>query len=210
MTCANLGNLEDGYSTRLDFHGRFTRFCITSFAIRGLRTSPQKLATLHKDQITRCLFCANRLLAWQVGLGPVQKERLRYFSDSGFVMMTFCCFFVLSACQSFSSFIPDVFENLTVVLKTANLMIELEPKAGHKVNNLGRIILQRLESVQRAQENQKSLRGNDTFLQNGIGIGAESSDMSSGTFEEFDYGSRETGVFGFESLWDFSMIFPAN
>jgi len=48
--------------TFLDFTSRFTRFCIMSYAIKFLRNSPQHLTALQKDQIRRCVACANHVL----------------------------------------------------------------------------------------------------------------------------------------------------
>jgi hypothetical protein len=46
---------ESEHGPFLDYHGRFTRFCITSYGVKCLRTLPQDLSPLQKDQIRRCV-----------------------------------------------------------------------------------------------------------------------------------------------------------
>lgn len=84
--------------TFLDFTARFTRFCITSYAIKFLRSSSQNLTPLQKDQIRRCVACANHVLEWLLGRSPIQKDRLRYIDDTAWVMDSFCCLFIISVC----------------------------------------------------------------------------------------------------------------
>jgi hypothetical protein len=116
----------------------------------------------------------------------------------------------MSACQTFSSIVADFQEHLTVVSRTARLMIELEPNFDHKVNKLARTILERLELVKSALGNDRN-HVDEEITSHDIGETAvESHSMGPGlAYGAFDFSAKEDGLFGMEPLWDLSMMFPS-
>ena len=194
----------------LDYAGRFTRFCITSYAIKCLRNTPQGLTPLQKNQIRRCVSCANHVLEWPLSRSPIEKDRLRYVDDSACIMISFCCLFILSACQSFTTSIPNIENSLDNVIEAATLMVDLAFNAEHKAHIQGSFILKRAESLRTAVEHLR------TQERNGINFEplTEShvpavQDNSSLIFEGLDHVLNEDGFFGMEPIWDFSLLFPS-
>lgn len=191
----------------LDYAGRFTRFCITSYAIKCLRTSPQGLTPLQKDQVRRCVSCANHVLKWMLSRSPIQKDRLRYVDDTACIMVAFCCLFILSVCQTFTSSIPNISDNLDNVIEAAQLMIDLAFNREHMAHIQGKFILKRAESLRVVLENLRAERPRSrlgTPPQRSVDVVPETE-----VFEGFDQMFNEEGFFGMEPIWDFSLLFPS-
>jgi hypothetical protein len=103
--CAHLQAMElllicglDERGTLLEYHARYTRFCITSYAVKHVRNLPQGLTSLQRQQIQRCVACASHVLEWPISRGPIQKDKLRYVDDSAVISM-FSLLSCLTHCQ---------------------------------------------------------------------------------------------------------------
>ncbi|KAH7354802.1 hypothetical protein BKA65DRAFT_228867 [Rhexocercosporidium sp. MPI-PUGE-AT-0058] len=198
--------------TFLDFTARFTRFCITSYAIKFLRNSSHSLTPLQKDQIRRCVSCANQVLEWPLGRSPIQKDRLRYVDDTACVMDSFCCLFIISVCQTYASIIPNIFDILDNVIETAQLMADLQVgfDDSHMVHVQGSFILKRAESLRAALESSmvpdkqgqalvSPPPSNDSVIP----------DPHPNLFEGLDSMLNEEDFYALEPIWDFSLLFPS-
>ncbi|KAK0119957.1 hypothetical protein ONS95_011381 [Cadophora gregata] len=198
--------------TFLDFTARFTRFCITSYAIKFLRNSPQSLTALQKDQIRRCVACANHVLEWPLGRSPIQKDRLRYVDDTACVMDSFCCLFVISVCQTYASIIPNIFDVLDNVIETAQLMVDLQVgfDDSHMVHVQGSFILKRAESMRTALETSMTLdkQQDQAIISPPASTGSTIPEPPI-MFEGLDMILNEEGFYAMEPLWDFSLLFPS-
>src|ERR1700761_2731561 len=81
--------LQGGYGLGLDFHFRYARFCISSYALRFIQAHPSSLTSSESASVKQCMQYALDILDWTMDLSPVGKDALRYMSDFGFVMITF-------------------------------------------------------------------------------------------------------------------------
>lgn len=194
----------------LDYHGRFTRFCIASYAIKCLRISSQGVTPLQRSQIQRCVNCANHVLDFPLGRGPIQKDNLRYVDDAACIMISFCCIFILSACQSFSSIIPNISECLDNVTDAGHLMVELSINPDHKPHIQGTFILKRVETLRTALESSSlhAYPGTDLDEPTETRFPSPTSETARLMSEGFDQLFHEDGLFGIEPIWDFSMMLP--
>jgi len=189
----------------MDYFGRFTRFCITSYAIKFLRRPRQGLTSLQQDQVRRCVACAIDVLDWPLSLNPIQKDRLRYVPDSSCVMVSFCGLFVLSACQTFTSCVSNIDENLEYVSEAAQLMLDLSINAEHKPHIQGTYILKRVDEVRKAVEHSKVVDVAESLTESR----PVTADGSSGlTLGSPDLSLNDNAFFDMEPIWDFSMLFP--
>ncbi|KAH7410876.1 hypothetical protein BKA64DRAFT_662043 [Cadophora sp. MPI-SDFR-AT-0126] len=198
--------------TFLDFTGRFSRFCIMSYAIKFLRNSPQNLTPLQKDQIRRCVACANHVLEWPLGRSPIQKDRLRYVDDTACVMDSFCCLFILSVYQSYASVIPNIADILDNVIETAQLMVDLQVgfDDSHMVHVQGAFILKRAESMRVALETSKPAdKQQDQAIVTPPASTSSTMPEPPALFEGLDMMLNEEGFYAMEPLWDFSLLFPS-
>ncbi|KAG4438073.1 hypothetical protein IFR05_006439 [Cadophora sp. M221] len=196
----------------LDYFSRFTRFCITSYAIKFLRNSSQNLTTLQKDQIRRCVVCANHVLEWPLSRSPIQKDKLRYVDDTACVSNSFCCLFILSVCQTYASIIPNIFDILDNVIETAQLMADLQVGFDYSrmVHAQGCFILKRAESLRSALENAKvSDRQDQTVVSPSASNSSVILEPPPNLFEGLDLMMSEDGFNAMEPIWDFSLLFPS-
>jgi hypothetical protein len=68
---------------------------------------------------------AVQVLDWPLKLSPVKRDQLRYISDLSWVMMLFCCHFIVSACGTFGSVISEVTASLEKTAEVAQLIMSL-------------------------------------------------------------------------------------
>jgi hypothetical protein len=133
-----------------DLRVRFVQFCITTYSIRPLKFNENGIDGLlpaQKEAIAMCAEGASNVLAWLLDLELANKDRLRYLYDFGFVMLSFCAFFILQACQAFGSAIPRGDEYIHVVAKASQLMVELAIDPKHAPAVYGHSILLLLDKV---------------------------------------------------------------
>ena len=111
---------------------------------------------------------ASQVLTWALDLGPASKDRLRYLNDLGFVMLSFCAFFILQAFQAFGSAVPQSSDYLDTVAEAAQLMIELAMDSKHAPAVYGRSILTRLARVREANLGQAQAGSNTAFTSHSL------------------------------------------
>ncbi|KAL2070631.1 hypothetical protein VTL71DRAFT_13657, partial [Oculimacula yallundae] len=196
----------------LDFNARFTRFCITSYTIKFLRNSSHSLTPSQKDQIRRCVACANHVLKWPLSRSPIQKDRLRFVDDTACVMNSFCCLFIISVCQAYAPLIPDIFDVLDNVIETAQLMVELQ--VGFDDSNMmhvqGSAIAKRAESMRAALDGSRVVESVDqAVVASPLAPDESGLPENQALFEGLDLMLGEDGFFGMEPIWDFPLLFPS-
>jgi hypothetical protein len=114
---------SDGLGAILDYIGKFMRFAHATFAVRQLKGYPESPSSLQKEQVKRCSVRVMEVLDWPLKLGPVKTDQLRYVSDNSWIMILFCCHFVVATCGTFTSIIPDVTADLEKVTRVAQLIM---------------------------------------------------------------------------------------
>lgn len=159
-----LTSTGDNHEYLLEYHCRFTRFYISSYAVRSLRKSDEELSPLQQVQIKRCVAYVIALLEWPLRMSPIQQDRLQYIPGSSTTMATFSALFLLSTCQHFTSIVTDVDESLDVVMKIGHMMVRLSVDEMHRPHINGTLLLKNVESVRAVLDARKKVavsKGND-------------------------------------------------
>ncbi|KAH8660280.1 hypothetical protein BX600DRAFT_499485 [Xylariales sp. PMI_506] len=195
--------IGDGRGATLDYLGRFTRFAIATYGVRHLRQSPENLSCLQKDQIRRCSARAVLVLDWPLNLGLVRREGLRYVSDYSWIMILFCCHFILSVCHTFGSIIPNGLESLGKVAQVAQLIMHLAVNSEQKPYIEASNILKRVRSLQTVSDPEPNKVLERELTNNGNSQIRPA--LSYGQVRE-DYVDHDLSVSA--DFWDFSTIFP--
>jgi hypothetical protein len=139
--------LLGGYGIGLDFHFRYAKFCLSSYALRFIQGHPNSLTSSEAASVKECMQYALGILDWTMNLSPVGKDALRYMSDFGFVMITFAALFVVQVCQNVRSVYAELEGALGRVSELAELMIDLAVGSGHFTAQLGRSLQLRVTQV---------------------------------------------------------------
>ena len=166
---------------------------------------PDGLLPAQKDAIAKCVESASQLLAWALDLGPVSKDRLRYLGDFGFVMLSFCAFFILQAFQAFGPEIPESDDHLDIVEDSAQLMIELAMDSKHAPAVYGKSILLLLAKLRDSNLSQ-SQADNVNVSQESA---ASNTRSRNGTLLDTPgLVGHEPSSYVPDQTWDFTSLFP--
>jgi hypothetical protein len=205
---SELGKYSGGYQgSGLDYHTRFTQFCITTYAIRRIKVDEcwtMGLLPAQKDAVAKCVEAASHVLVWALDLGPVAKDRLRYLCDFGFVMLSFCAFFILQSFQAFGPAIPSSEEYLDTVAEAAQLMTELAMDSKHAPAVYGRSILALLEKVRDPDAKQSQLDGNNPSRGSAVSNRSRGGMVS----DTQSVVGHDPSSFVPDQTWDFTSLFP--
>lgn len=191
-----------------DFHIRFAQFCITTYSIRPLQINEHGtdgLLPTQKEAIAKCVEAASHVLAWALDLGPASKDRLRCLYDFGFVMLSFCAFFILQAFQAFGAAIPRSDEYIDVVAEAAQLMTELAIDSKHAPDVYGRSILLLLDKVTSPEARQSQFDSNNLSQASAISNARSMNGMISDTQGVVGH---DPSTFVPDQTWDFTSLFP--
>ncbi|KAH7391618.1 hypothetical protein BKA64DRAFT_110100 [Cadophora sp. MPI-SDFR-AT-0126] len=115
----------------IEFHYRFTRFCLRTYLIRNVRLISSNLRPSQIDALNRSISDASDFCQFSLELGPSSREAARYMTDFGFVMISFACIFIIQACEAFHTAIQAPYEHLGTVEEVAQLMKELAINSTH-------------------------------------------------------------------------------
>lgn len=146
MSATNSAFLEP-LGPAIDFHYRFTRFCLSTYLIRNLRLGGDRLTPSQRDALNKSVIDASDFCRFFMELGPATRDAARYMGDFGFVMISFSCLFIIQACETFRSAIDGILEHLATVEESAQLMKELAITSSHIPGIQGRNILAKLNQV---------------------------------------------------------------
>jgi hypothetical protein len=208
ISCHKLTSFADDRGAFLEYHARYTRFCITSYAVKCVRSSPQGLTSLQTNQIARCVECANHVLDWPLSRGPIQKDRLRYVDDAACIMISFCALFILSTCQAFTSCIPNIAECIDNVTEAAQIMVDLAINSEQKPYIQGASILKRAEALKVALENARNNESRANLDTPANSREPYTPDSSALVFEGLDSWFSDDQFFGMEPIWHFPKLLP--
>ncbi|KAL2828548.1 hypothetical protein BJY01DRAFT_255347 [Aspergillus pseudoustus] len=137
----------DRNATTLDYLGRYTRFCISSYAIGSLRGLAGNLSATQQLQVHRCAAYASRVLDWSLELRPAQRHRLRFTPDSAVAMMSFCCLFLMATVRTFPSAVESLSLCLERVRLFAELLLDIAPQRDRLAHIYGSLIAERANAL---------------------------------------------------------------
>ena len=157
------GSPPTGASTAVDFHFRFTRFCISTFATRTVHhqslattgltdgessPSPAKISAAITLSVLKSAHIASHCCDFMLDLSPLQKDSLRYIADFGFAMISFCCLYIINAFELFGSRHAVINNYIRKVEQAAHLMVELSVGSNNCPRVYGEWILARVEALE--------------------------------------------------------------
>jgi hypothetical protein len=170
-------------STSIDFHYRFTRFCIATFVTRFFHLSalehisdgsrdqtPTPPTTVMLELLLQTMQAAMALCTQPLELSPIQKDIARYIPHLAFAMLAFPCFFVIRAAEIPGIPIATVREYFIDIKRTANIFCEVAADEYHCAALYGKAILQELVRVEDAlqQRSVKMMASVQTSMPNAI------------------------------------------
>ncbi|KAH7314315.1 hypothetical protein BKA65DRAFT_516581 [Rhexocercosporidium sp. MPI-PUGE-AT-0058] len=176
----------------IEFHYRFTRFCLSAYLIRNSRLVGGNLMPYQIDALNRSISDAASFCQFFLELGPSSREAARYMADFGFVMISFSCLFIIQACETFHSSIQIPYERLGKVEEVAQLMKELAVNSSHGPNFQSQTILARLRQ---AHEKLHNTGADDGWVGN------------QEAFQSFSSGPGQDAVL-MDPQWDMLDFFP--
>ncbi|KAL7917374.1 hypothetical protein ACQKWADRAFT_306962 [Trichoderma austrokoningii] len=135
---------QGGFGTGLDFHYRFSQFCLSTYAVCHFAHASNNG---ERHLLTKAtLGHAVEVLSWLQHLSPVAQESLRYISDFAFIMLLFTCTFILQACESHHMTLEEKQKKLKAVSTTAKLLVDLGIHAFHFPSIFGKSLQKRLDN----------------------------------------------------------------
>ncbi|KUJ10467.1 uncharacterized protein LY89DRAFT_740179 [Mollisia scopiformis] len=142
----------------MDFHFRFTKFCLSTYMIRNLSIG-RNLTTDQQVRIKNSVQAAHYFCEHLLDLGPVYRDAARYMGDFGFVMVSFSCLFIIEACKNYRSLLQDEHRMLGTVEEVALLMKQLaiSPSSTHGPGLQASIVLYRLHELDKHDETEAAL-----------------------------------------------------
>lgn len=124
---------------------------MSTYSTRNFKPSDSQLPAEHQALVRRSVTTAATFVKLLTDMDPVTKgERVRYLADFGFVMISFCCQFIIRVCEAFGSSIPDVMEQLATVEDAAQLMKEVAIDSSHSPALYSSLISRGLEKLRTA------------------------------------------------------------
>lgn len=137
----------DPLTPGIEFNYRFARFCLSAHLIRNLRLAGTKISPSEVDTLRKSISNASDFCQFLLDLGPSSREGARYMSDSGFVMISFSCLFIIRVCELFRSAVQTPDEHLRKVEEVAQLMRELATSSSHGPSFQSENIMLRLKQA---------------------------------------------------------------
>ncbi|KAL7932820.1 hypothetical protein V8C35DRAFT_64267 [Trichoderma chlorosporum] len=131
-----------GFGIGLDFHHRFSQFCLSTYAICHYTQLSDSGGREMLVRIT--LDHAVDMLSWIQELSPVIRESLRYISDFAYVMLVFACVFIVQVCESRHMLPSERRKPLKTVSTTAQLLIDLGLHNFHFPSLYGKLLQRQL------------------------------------------------------------------
>lgn len=180
----------------IDFHFRFTRFCLSTYSVQNLKlVGAPGLSNFQQDCLNRSVAAAANFCKFTLELGPAIRDAARYMADFGFVMISFSCIFIIQACENFYSSIDRAAEYLNDVEAVAQMLKEFSVNSNQGPSFQARIIVAKLQKM---NENESLVRPRE--------VGDIPGDESSG--QDFRFGVGEEEGFMNDPLWDLLDFFP--
>jgi hypothetical protein len=123
-------------------------------------------------------------------------------------MISFCCLFIIASCQTFTSSIPNTFENLDKVIAAAQLMMDLAPDVDHNKHIQGSLILGRAEALRAILEQRRTHESSGTSSATPIERSIQPPDLARQEFIPggLDLNLDVDGISAMEPFWDFPIL----
>lgn len=175
----------------MDFHFRFTKFCLSTYMIRNLSVGRGNIKRDQQARLNNSVHAAHHFCEHLIDLGPACRDAARYMGDLGFVMVTFSCLFVIEACKHYPTVVQDTDPKLATIEEVALLMKQLTvcPNSDHGPNLQAKIILQKLHELDERDQVQPGLL----------------EDLSS---TQLPFEPNDTEGFLMDPIWDLLNFFP--
>ena len=124
---------------------------MATYSTRSFKLSDPQLLPQHQILVRKSVTAAATFVKLLTDMDPVTKEeRVRYLADFGFVMISFCCQFIIRACEAFGSGMPDIMEHLTAAEEAAQLMKEVAIDSNHSPALYSSLVSRGLEKLRTA------------------------------------------------------------
>jgi hypothetical protein len=132
----------------IDFHFRFTRFCLSTYSVQNLKlVGANGLTNFQQDALNRSVGAAVSFCKLTLELGPAIRDAARYMADFGFVMISFACIFIVQACENFYSSVNGAADDLSDVEAVAQMLKEFAVNSNQGPSLQARVILGRLQKM---------------------------------------------------------------
>jgi hypothetical protein len=132
----------------IDFHFRFTRFCLSTYSVQNLKLAgAHGLSDRQQDALNKSVAAAANFCRFTLELGPAIRDAARYMADFGFVMISFACVFIIQACENFRSSVEGATEYLNDVESVAQMLKEFAVNSNHGPSFQARIIMAKLQKM---------------------------------------------------------------
>jgi hypothetical protein len=132
----------------IDFHFRFTRFCLSTYSVQNLKqVGANGLSSFQQDALNRSVAAAVSFCKLTLELGPAIRDAARYMVDFGFVMISFACIFILQACENFYSSVNRASDYLSDVEAVAQMLKEFAVNSNQGPSFQSRLILAKLQKI---------------------------------------------------------------
>lgn len=136
----------------MDFHFRFTKFCLSTYMIRTLSIGRGSMDNDQPFRLNNSVQAAHHFCELLLNAGPAERDGARYTGDFGFVMISFSSLFILEACKLYPAAMQNSDHILTTVEEIALFIKELAVNSNHGPYLQGNIILQKLHELDRHRQ----------------------------------------------------------
>jgi hypothetical protein len=154
---ATISHIDIGNNS-VNFHFQATRFTINTLGTRYIleraraaasddQESQSRLNELARQFILKSVAAAYRCTRCLVDLAPLKRERMRYMAEFGYVLLAFCCIYIIQAHEIFGEALPVLESFLLSAEETATLMTEMAVASSKAPRLYGESLLQRLSEA---------------------------------------------------------------
>lgn len=193
----------------VDFHFRFTRFCISTFATRtvhhqsttassftrsAINSSLPRITAAITNSVLKSAEVASYCCDFMLDLSPLQKDSCRYIADFGFAMISFCCLYIINAFELFGSRHATLGTYIRKVEQSARLMIELSVGSNSCPKTYGEWILARIENLEARNLVSISKDGTDAGLISRLQGYPHSSTDAQRPIRQIEFGQGDAGL----------------
>ncbi|CZR62617.1 uncharacterized protein PAC_12514 [Phialocephala subalpina] len=136
----------------MDFHFRFTQFCLSTYMIRSLSIGHSNVDSDQQFRLNNSVQAAHHFCELLLNAGPAERDGARYTGDFGFVMISFSCLFILEACKLYPTAVQDSDRILATVEEVALFLEELAVNSSHGPYLQGNIIQKKLHELDKHRQ----------------------------------------------------------
>jgi hypothetical protein len=155
--------------TSIDFHYRFTRFCVATYVVRFVHQSTvEQMAEASPDRnqspatslmielLQQSMEAGMALCTLPLELSPIQKDLARYIPHLAFAMLAFPCYFVMRAAEVPGIPIATTKESFSNIKKVAETFCEMAADEFHFAAIYGKAILEELTKTEKILQHRQA------------------------------------------------------